>query len=222
VTENHPPDSASPTTANQPNWAEILGGVGALAAVALGLWAILRSLTARTESHIMVARSPDLTAAQDILAYERLGLRPDVVQTSFWVAHTRTYTEATMEGYVFALFVNYGPSAIKEVSFSPIDWVAGRVPEPPPGLLPYGHLSPLEPDHFYALLIDVFPPPPSATRWSPAIFDTSQASYQWLSFRMLYRDQLGFSHSLQFSSGVLPPELALLPTSPPLLIVVDS
>jgi hypothetical protein len=190
-------------------------------AIILG-WQFVPSLTARLETRILIAQSPDLSSEYDRLVDQGLGLSHHVLQTPYWRSQTALYEPTAGSAFLFAIVVNYGPASADEILFSAIQSCPLPEVPPPVGTEISGVLGPLLPNHYYALLLDTLAPAQSQQSWNVANFVASTTSHQSILLHVTYRDGSLFRHSTHFALGACPDWPLPYPTSGAPYIKPDS
>ena len=176
-----------------------------------------RGLATDVEVKHYVARSPDLRAAEDTSWLNPLELHPNLVETGYWSAQSRQYNANAKKGYLFIIIIDQGPGRVQQMQISNIVWTPNKGSNKPAGIDVANTLGILQPQHFYALLIDVLDAPNATDPWKRTNFDLRNVHFRSVSLDVSATDELGNTNHQTVGMGDA--LQASISTPPPLMSI---
>lgn len=137
----------------------------------------LASVTLQTSYY--VASSPHLRDEHDSQWFDPLHLEPKLIQTRYWLTEWAHYNTDSDKWYVFIVVQNRGTGRAKEIQISDTNWIPKQNTQAPDGWADIeSSLGPLDPDEFYALLVDTVESYDPTAPWANAHFTEVELTVQ--------------------------------------------
>jgi len=186
-----------------------------MAQMASNMTQAARGLRADLRYVLLVARSPNLRADEDKDSYQPSELKPLLITTPFQREALKNYDANLNKGYIFVIFVNYGPSDAERLQFTNFRWEPRKGVNKPVGIDIEGIWGPIPHKYLYAALIDILEPIDKQKGWNKANFDLDLTNYSFVLIEALYQDGLNDDNPIRAVFGdtaQLMPPVEVTPT----------